>query len=54
MSLRNEAAEKGIDVKVKTGARGQFQLFKDGTKLFDYKEVGTMLPTSQLLQLIST
>jgi len=29
------------------------QIFKDGTKLFDYQEAGTMLPTSQLLQLIS-
>jgi predicted Rdx family selenoprotein len=52
-SLRKEAAQKGIEVKVRNGARGQFQLFRDGTKLFDYKEAGTMPATGELLKLIS-
>jgi predicted Rdx family selenoprotein len=52
VSLRKAAAEKGIEVKVRTGSPGQFQIFKDGRKVFDHKETGTLLPTNQLLQLL--
>jgi len=52
VSLRNAAAEKGIEVKVRSGPPGQLQVFRDGAKLFDYKEAGDLPETGQLLQLI--
>ena len=51
VSLRKAAAAKGVDVKVSTGAPGQFQIFKDGAKLFDYKEAGDLPSTGELLRL---
>ena len=54
MSLRKAAAEKGIEVKVHSGPPGQLQIFRDGAKLFDYKESGDLPETGQLLQLITT
>jgi predicted Rdx family selenoprotein len=51
VSLRKAAAAKGLDVKVSTGAPGQFQIFKDGAKLFDYKEAGDLPSTGELLRL---
>ena len=51
VSLRKAAAAKGVDVKVSTGAPGQFQIFKDGAKLFDYKEAGDLPGTGELLRL---
>ena len=53
MSLRKAAAEKGIEVKVRSGAPGQLQIFRDGSKLFDYKDAGGLPETGQLLQLIT-
>ena len=53
MSLRKAAAEKGIEVKVRAGPPGQLQIFKDGAKLFDYKETGNLPETVQLLNLIT-
>lgn len=53
MSLRKAAAAKGVDVKVTTGAPGQFQIFRDGAKLFDYKEVGDLPATGELLKLFA-
>jgi predicted Rdx family selenoprotein len=52
VSLRKAAAENGVEVKVRNGAPGQFQLFKDGNKIFDYKEVGGFPPIQELLKLI--
>ncbi len=52
MSLRKAAGEKGIDVKVRSGPPGQLQIFRDGAKLFDYKEAGDLPETGELLQLI--
>jgi predicted Rdx family selenoprotein len=54
VSLRKAAAEKGIDVKVRAGGPGQLQIFRDGIKLFDYKEAGDLPETGQLLRLIGT
>ncbi len=54
MSLRKAAAEQGLEVKVKNGPPGQLQIFRDGNKLFDYKEAGGLPPTSELLRLIMT
>jgi len=53
VSLRKAAAGKGIDVKVSTGPPGQFQIFKDGAKLFDYKEAGGLPATGELLNLFA-
>jgi predicted Rdx family selenoprotein len=53
VSLRKAAADKGIDVKVRAGSPGQLQIFKDGAKIFDYKEAGALPETGQLLQLIA-
>ena len=53
MSLRKAAAAKGVDVKVSTGAPGQLQIFKDGAKLFDYKEAGDLPGTGELLRLFA-
>ena len=53
MSLRKAAAEKGIDVKVSTGSSGQLQIFRDGAKLFDYRESGSLPATPELLKLIT-
>jgi hypothetical protein len=52
VSLRKAAAEKGIPVKLCAGSPGQLQIFKDGTKVFDFKEAGELLSTADLLQLI--
>jgi hypothetical protein len=52
VSLRKAAGAKGLDVRVKSGPRGQLQIFRDGTKLFDYREAGTLPPTGELLKLI--
>jgi predicted Rdx family selenoprotein len=52
VSLRKAGAEKGIDVKVRAGAPGQMQIFKDGAKLFDYREAGGLPTTGELLRLI--
>jgi len=54
VSLRKAAAEKGIEVKVRSGPPGQLQIFRDGAKLFDYKETGDLPETEKLLQLIVT
>jgi len=54
VSLRKAGAEKGIKVNVKTGAPGQLQIFKNGAKLFDYKEAGQLPTTGELLRLIGT
>ncbi|HVH88234.1 MAG TPA: hypothetical protein VM912_16050 [Terriglobales bacterium] len=53
MSLRQAAADRGIPVKVRTGPPGQLQIFKDGAKLFDYKEAGRLPATGELLKLIA-
>jgi predicted Rdx family selenoprotein len=53
VGLRKAAAEKGVDVKVSTGAPGQFQIFRDGAKLFDYKETGNLPATGELLKLFA-
>jgi predicted Rdx family selenoprotein len=53
VGLRKAAAEKGVDVKVSTGAHGQFQIFRDGAKLFDYKETGNLPATGELLKLFA-
>ena len=52
MSLRKAGAEKGIQVKIHAGAPGQMQIFKDGIKLFDYREAGELPTTGELLGLI--
>ena len=54
MSLRKAAAQKGIDVKLRSGPPGQLQIFRDGAKLFDYKEAGELPETGHLLNLISS
>lgn len=54
MSLRKAAAQKGIEVKVHAGAPGQLQIFRDGAKLFDYKEAGALPLTSELLKLVES
>ena len=54
MSLRKAAAEKGIPVKIRAGGGGQFQIFRDGVKLFDYKESGSLPQTRELLNLITS
>ena len=52
MSLRKAAAKKGISVKVRNGALGHLQVFRDGIKVFDYKESGTLPATDVLLRMI--
>jgi len=52
VSLREAAAQKGIPVKIKTGSRGQLEILRDGVKLFDYKQSGTLPDTASLLGLI--
>ena len=52
VSLRKAAAKKGISVKVRNGALGQLQVFRDGTKVFDYRESGTLPATDILLRMI--
>jgi len=54
VSLRNAARERGLDVKVGTGTRGQLQIFRDGTKVFDYREAGNLPPTAELLKLVTS
>ena len=54
MSLRNAAAQKGIPVKVRAGPPGQLQIFRDGTKVFDYKDAGGLPTTAELLNLIGS
>ena len=54
MSLRKAAAQKGIEVKVRSGPPGQLQIFRDGAKVFDYKEAGDLPETGHLLKLIAT
>lgn len=52
VSLRKAAAQKGVEVKVRAGPAGQLQIFRDGTKVFDYKEAGGLPATAELLKLI--
>jgi hypothetical protein len=52
VSLRKAAAQKGVEVKVRAGPAGQLQFFRDGTKVFDYKEAGGLPATAELLKLI--
>ena len=52
VSLREAAAQKNIEVRIRTGLPGNLQIFKDGTKLFDHKKTGTLPETSALLRLI--
>jgi hypothetical protein len=52
VSLRKAAAKKGISVKVRNGALGQLQVFRDGIKVFDYKESGSLPTTDVLLRMI--
>jgi predicted Rdx family selenoprotein len=54
VSLRKAASQKGIPVNVRTGSPGQLQIFKDGTKVFDYKEAGELPSTAELLRRIDT
>ena len=52
MSLRKAAAQKGIDVKVRSGSPGQLQIFKDETLIFDHKQSGELPSTEELLRLL--
>jgi len=52
VSLRKAAAQKGIEIKIRSGPRGQLQVFRDDTKLFDYKEAGGLPTTAELLKLV--
>lgn len=52
MSLRQAATQKNISVRIRTGSPGNLQIFKDGAKLFDYKQAGTLPETDKLLRLI--
>jgi hypothetical protein len=54
VSLRKAAAEKGIPVQVRSGSPGQLQIFKDGAKLFDYREAGQLPTTGELMSLITS
>ena len=49
VSLRQAAADKNITVRIRTGSPGNLQIFKDGAKLFDYKQEGGKLPDSAAL-----
>jgi predicted Rdx family selenoprotein len=52
VSLRQAAAQKNISVRIRTGQPGNLQIFKNGTKLFDHKQEGTLPATDALLRLI--
>jgi predicted Rdx family selenoprotein len=52
VSLREAAAQKNIEVRIRTGLPGNLQIFKNGAKLFDHKQTGTLPETSALLRLI--
>jgi len=54
VSLRRAATQKEIEVKIRTGAPGQLQIFRDGTKLFDYKDTGILPATPELLKLFES
>jgi predicted Rdx family selenoprotein len=52
VSLREAAAQKNMDIRIRTGMPGNLQIFKNGAKLFDHKQEGTLPETNALLRLI--
>jgi len=52
VSLRKAAAEKGMEVKVRSGSPGQLQVYKDGALIFDHKQSGELPSTEDLLRLL--
>jgi hypothetical protein len=52
VSLRKAAAQRGIEVKVRSGPPGQLQIFRDEAKLFDLREAGHLPTTMELLKVI--
>lgn len=54
MSLRKAVAQKGIEVRIRAGAPDELQIFRDGIKLFDYREAGILPATPELLKLVES
>jgi Uncharacterized protein conserved in bacteria len=52
VSLREAAAQKNMDIRIRTGMPGNLQIFKNGAKLFDYKQEGNLPDSAALLQRI--